>query len=552
MPFAGTSRSEVLAEREPAFQRIRARTREMGLNFSVWDPQGQSFGTSSPACELCRLLQEAGAPCAQGIRDLVAHVHAEKRSAWRNLSCGCVVMAMPIRQRRRLVGTAVVDYPSTEWLDEELLARRCDAFQLDRQVVAEAAREGCRHSADQAGDMLRTFEWLLDDEQSLHTANEELRTLSVNLTTTYEELSLIYRISGSVRVTQRPQEFLLSVCEQLREVMGVAAAVALVHAHPPATQEDLVVLAGDVELSADQVKLLAVTQIAPLLAENPRAVVDNQFSWRTRPDLGGKIWNLIAVPLLGEQSLGLLLALNKAGDFNSIDIKLMSSVGNQSAVFLTNNMLYADLQDLLMGVLHALTATIDAKDPYTCGHSNRVAMISRRLAEECGLPPARVQQIYLAGLLHDIGKIGVPESTLCKPGRLTPEEYEDVKRHPGIGAKILGGIRQLEDVLGGILYHHERLDGKGYPHGLREDEVPLDARIIGLADCFDAMSSDRTYRKALPLPTVIEEIRTHAGTQFDPDVAQQLLSLDLRAFLEELRQPAETVFPVRITQEAAP
>jgi putative two-component system response regulator len=220
-------------------------------------------------------------------------------------------------------------------------------------------------------------------------------------------------------------------------------------------------------------------------------------------------------------------------------------------VFLTNNMLYADLQDLLMGVLHALTATIDAKDPYTCGHSNRVAIISKRLAESMGLPAQRVQQIYLAGLMHDIGKIGVPESVLCNPGRLTPQEYEAVKKHPALGAKILGGIRQLDDVIAGILYHHERLDGRGYPQGLYGDEVPLDARIIGLADCFDAMSSDRTYRKALPLEAVVNEVRKCAGTQFAPEVVAHLLDWDLENLLKELCQPAKTVFPIQIAQEDA-
>ncbi|MCD6304078.1 MAG: HD-GYP domain-containing protein, partial [Planctomycetes bacterium] len=261
-------------------------------------------------------------------------------------------------------------------------------------------------------------------------------------------------------------------------------------------------------------------------------------------------FNLPAGAPGGRPTLGTLLALNKAGgDFNSIDIKLMSSVANQAAVFLTNHVLYADLQELLMGVLHALTASIDAKDPYTCGHSRRVADISRRLAETMGLAPPDVQRTYLAGLLHDIGKIGVPEAVLCKPGRLTDAEYEQIKKHPEIGARILGGIRQLEHVVPGILCHHERLDGRGYPRGLSGAQIPLEARIIGLADCFDAMTSDRVYRKALPLEKVIREIRRHAGTQFDRKVADVLLSMDLPAYLEELRKPTESAFQISLAQE---
>jgi hypothetical protein len=552
MAPATTSRTQSLAGMERALRQVKARLGELGLTFSVWDGDGRAVKRPEPACDLCRMLCRHGAPCAQATAKLVRQAIASERPERKRLPSGCCVLAAPIRQRRRFLGVAAACYPTTDLLDDELLARRCNALQLDGQVMARAAEQACRHHADDVDDFLRMLQWCLEGEQALCVARSELDTLSSNLSTTYEELSLLYSISGSMKVTQQPKMFFQQVCEELLEVMNISSAVALVYAHPPAVQEDLALVAGEIELSDDQLKTFAATQMAPRLAGNACPLVDNAFAWRSRPDLAPAVRNLIAVPLVSEQPLGMLLALNKrAGDFDSIDIKLMSSIGNQSAVFLANNMLYADLQDLLMGVLHALTATIDAKDPYTCGHSRLVAMISKRLAEECDLPPAKVQQIYLAGLLHDIGKIGVPESTLCKPGRLTKEEYEVIKRHPGIGARILGGIRQLDDVIVGILCHHERLDGRGYPQGLKGDEVPLEARIIGMADCFDAMTSDRIYRKALPLSAVIAEIRQHAGTQFDPMAAERLLALDLEAWLEELRQPAKTVFPVTVTQESA-
>jgi HD-GYP domain-containing protein (c-di-GMP phosphodiesterase class II) len=251
------------------------------------------------------------------------------------------------------------------------------------------------------------------------------------------------------------------------------------------------------------------------------------------------------VPLISDRKpIGVLIGFNKcSGDFDSIDLKLISSIGSQTAIFLEYSRLYADMEDLLMGVLHAMTASIDAKDPYTCGHSQRVALISKRLAEACDLSADRVQRIYLAGLLHDVGKIGVPESLLRKPGKLTPEEYDMVKNHPVIGAKILGGIRQLEDVLVGIIAHHERLDGKGYPNGLKGEAVPLEGRILGLADCFDAMTSDRTYRKRLSLEETAEEIRRNVGTQLDAVLVEKLLSMDLKVFMDELavwpRKPLE-------------
>ncbi|RPI59770.1 MAG: HD-GYP domain-containing protein, partial [Planctomycetaceae bacterium] len=375
--------------------------------------------------------------------------------------------------------------------------------------------------------------------------NNEIATLSSNLATTYEELSLVYRISGAMKVTQSPREFLQNVCNELAEVMNITGAVALAYAHPTSADDDDVVLAGSVDMNAPQVKMLASTQISPRLLAGNRVILDNNFTATARGTVGNGIRNFIAAPLGAEKMpIGMLIGINKrSGDFDSIDMKLITSVANQAAVFLANNRLYADLQDLLMGLLHALTASIDAKDPYTCGHSQRVAIISRRLAEAVGLAPQKVQQIYLMGLLHDVGKIGVPESVLCKAGRLTDEEFEKIKLHPSVGARILGGIRQLDDVIVGIVSHHERLDGRGYPRGLKGSEVPFEGLIIGLADCFDAMTSNRTYRAALPMETVVQEIAKCSGTQFHPDLVKILLAMDLAKFLEELRQPARTVFP---------
>ena len=359
-------------------------------------------------------------------------------------------------------------------------------------------------------------------------------------------MSLLYKISGAVRVTHGPEHFLQEVCNDLFEVISTPVA-AVVHSPHEDGAEGVVVTAGHVEGDQMQLDRLASTVLDAVRAGGP--IVHNEFVMP--PGLGDMppIRNLVAVPIGTESDkIGALLAFNKDGDFDTVDLKLMSSIAGQGGVFLANNRLYADLQELLMGVLHALTATIDAKDPYTCGHSQRVAMISRRIAAEYGLEDERVQRIYLMGLLHDIGKVGVPEAVLCKPGDLTDEEFEEIKRHSARGAKILGGIRQLDDVIPGILAHHERLDGSGYPNKLRGDEVPLEARIVGLADGFDAMTSDRTYRKALPLDVVINEIRTHAGTQFDSDLVNILLGMDLQAYLEELRSSEQAAFSIELGQ----
>src|SRR5262249_1668079 len=150
--------------------------------------------------------------------------------------------------------------------------------------------------------------------------------------------------------------------------------------------------------------------------------------------------------------------------------------------------------DLLVGLTRSLTAALDAKDAYTHGHSERVARIAVELGREMGLEEDELGNVYLAGLLHDIGKIGVNDTVLNKAGPLTPEEEEHVKKHVTIGYAILRDLHQLKDLLPGVLHHHERYDGQGYPHGLAGDAIPLLARLLAVADSFDAMSTTRSYR----------------------------------------------------------
>jgi HD-GYP domain-containing protein (c-di-GMP phosphodiesterase class II) len=159
-----------------------------------------------------------------------------------------------------------------------------------------------------------------------------------------------------------------------------------------------------------------------------------------------------------------------------------------------------------------------------------------------GLPEERVRRVHIAGLLHDVGKIGVPEAVLCKPGRLTDEEFAWIRRHPEIGHGILKDIPQLADILPGVLHHHERMDGRGYPAGLKGDGIPLLARVIAVADTFDALSSTRSYRSARPRP----EIARSAGTQLDPAVAAVLPTIDLAEFDRMLAEHATTAPAVSV------
>jgi putative nucleotidyltransferase with HDIG domain len=188
----------------------------------------------------------------------------------------------------------------------------------------------------------------------------------------------------------------------------------------------------------------------------------------------------------------------------------------------------------MLDLVRALVSSVDAKDPYTCGHSERVAMLARRLASELNLKDEEIECVYLGGLLHDIGKIGTPEHILRKEGRLEDEEFRIIKQHPEVGYNILSGVHKLGPIRDVVLSHHERLDGRGYPRGLKGDDIPLLARIAGIADAFDAMTSDRPYRARMPMEKVRSEIERGIGTQFDERAARALLALDLESLLVSL------------------
>ncbi len=378
-----------------------------------------------------------------------------------------------------------------------------------------------------------------DDVSRLDRHITELKSLSSELGESYEELSLLYKLSGNMMLKQPPEQFLTNACGDLQQVVDLSWMALLLVDEP--RLEGLrgeLFRAGPVHPDAGTLKVIG-HELMQRLGDNPESmVVDDTQSFGIK-QLATIADDLLVVPLRSErQQLGILFGSGKLDGttLSSVDSKLCDSLANSLTIFLENRMLYDDMQAMFMGTLHALTSAIDAKDSYTHGHSERVALISRQLAEATGLDEHTCDRVYIAGLVHDIGKIGVPESVLCKPGKLTDEEFALIKMHPEIGGRILQDIRQMEDLLPGVLYHHERWDGRGYPHKLAGHDIPLFGRLIGLADAFDAMSSDRTYRRAMQIDDVLEEVRRCAGAQFDPELAELFVSLDFEPFFQLIQK----------------
>ncbi len=236
--------------------------------------------------------------------------------------------------------------------------------------------------------------------------------------------------------------------------------------------------------------------------------------------------SFLIVPLkLEGEVVGVITASERIDKipFSFENERILLEFANYAAAVLRTAKLYADLKKFPFYLMESFSQALEAKDVYTRGHSERVTVYACVLAYWLDLPETTIQNIYQAGLVHDIGKIGIPDAVLNKPGRLTDDEYELIKMHPVIGANILAPIEFLDEIRKIVLHHHERWDGRGYPAGLAGENIPLGARVVAVADAFDAMTSNRPYRKALPVEVALAEIERGKGTQFDPDMAEVFL-----------------------------
>lgn len=236
--------------------------------------------------------------------------------------------------------------------------------------------------------------------------------------------------------------------------------------------------------------------------------------------------NVICVPVrVKEKTIGVLEAINKldGGTFTEEDLALFQSLADQVAVALDNARLMAEIEELFFQTASSLADAIEKRDPYTGGHTKRVTEYSLAIARKLGLDPTEMRWLKLAAVLHDIGKIGVEDRILRKPDKLDDEEYDQMKQHTMMGAEIIAHIKQLHGIIPGLKYHHEKIDGRGYPEGLAEENIPLIAKIVAVADTFDAMTSDRPYRKALSREEAFDELKRCSGTQFDKHLVEAFI-----------------------------
>jgi len=285
---------------------------------------------------------------------------------------------------------------------------------------------------------------------------------------------------------------------------------------------------GDKGEKLKEIRLKRGEGIAGWVAENGEPVIihDVQSDPRFFKDADSKskffTRDMICVPVkTKDKILGVLQTINKQTDsFDNEDMEMLGALANQVAVAIENANLYQELKDTFYGTAQALAETIEKRDPYTGGHTKRVMNYSLAIGRAMGLSRAELENLKLSAILHDIGKIGVRDNVLLKEGRLEPVELEAMNMHPKYGSEILNHVKQLKDVIPGMRGHHEKYDGTGYPDGLKNNEIPLTARIIAVADTFDAMTTDRPYRKAFTAEVAFDELKKWAGRQFDPSVVE--------------------------------
>jgi len=346
-----------------------------------------------------------------------------------------------------------------------------------------------------------------------------------------EQLNTLVELSALVNSTLDTGEIRNRAIEAAVRLLGVEAG-SLILVDQESGDLFFEVALGDKGEYLKEVRLKKGEGIAGWVAEKGEALIvhDVQLDRRFFKDADQYSTfitkNILCVPVKSKNKiLGVLEALNKKqGAFDEDDKQALMALANQVAIAIENANLYKELMETFYTTTEALAETIEKRDPYTGGHTKRVLKYSYAIGETLRLSKKELEDLKLAAILHDVGKIGVSDKVLLKEGKLDPEEFESMQLHPKYGAEILSHIKQLKDVIPSVRSHHEKIDGSGYPDKLKGEDIPVLAKIIAVADAFDAMTTDRPYRKALSTGEAFEELNKFSGIQFDRDVVHAFMN----------------------------
>lgn len=416
--------------------------------------------------------------------------------------------------------------------------------------------------ADQASRIGRHAMALLDLEIARNQSKQllaEVDSLTNQVMQDFEELSLIRTLASSLELPQTAEdtdEFVIASLMPLVRGVG-AVSITAVLVEDCGDQKRRPLWTGP-RLVRDETVFELIQTHAQELRQQP--VVRNRTIAGELECISETLEEYVIVECSSEGRLhGWVMACNRVQDdvddvpwaqlgFTTVQASLMETATNQLAAQLNNIRLLRQKEELFTDVIRALVNAVEARDPYTCGHSERVASFARCLASKIGFTPVECERIYLTGLLHDVGKIAIPDGVLQKPNRLNEEERAIIETHTDSGWRILQELEALQDILPGVLYHHEHWNGKGYPDQLAGENIPIDGRILAVCDAFDAMTSDRPYRKGMSIDRAMTILEEGAGEYWDPNLIKvfhrYLDDIDEIRINHQPRQPASRPAPV--------
>lgn len=349
---------------------------------------------------------------------------------------------------------------------------------------------------------------VIQDEQSVSTRLHSLMELAALINSSLD-----------------PAEVRRMAVELIPRCVGADAASLLLLDHASG-ELYFEAVSGEQSDKLSKLRLKPGEGIASWVARKGGAVIvdevtdDRRFAAKVDQMTGYQTHTMIVASVATKDKMwGVLEVLNKYdGRFTNDDLEMVQALANQVAIAIENAAIHQEMRQVFLGVTMALADALEQRDSYTGGHTRRVHEYSLAIAERMELDRESLDNLRLAAIMHDIGKVGVSDQVLRKPYRLNEEEFCEMCRHPEMGKNIIAHLPALEKVVPGVLYHHEQYDGSGYPYKLKAEQIPLHARIIAVADAFDAMTSDRPYRKALSFETAFKELKRCAGQQFDPQL----------------------------------
>lgn len=484
--------------------------------------------------------------------DLLNSASRGTRLEMHELSEGRILCLLPLHGTDHVSPASFLSFPGDVSLPESRGRNRCKDALATRRVVAMRIIDGSsaefRSLASRAADAaIAQQQRTIRVREQLAESDSQLAAWSARIAQGNAELSWLHQLSRSTELSGSGETPRIVAEKILPEMCRLTHACSVVFVEKPSDSADGTDRMDVWQTGAVHVPesvCLSLIDDASDQADGPPVILRFRRPAHVRHPFPGVLSCVVKTVKKDGERVGWILLVNKdlqylvthetfersptaiqrECEFGHFESGLVEAAATAISAHARNTSLLNQKERLFEGAIRSLVNAIDAKDSYTCGHSDRVAEFAREISRTMGQSQSFCERIYMTGLLHDVGKIGVPDEVLQKPGRLTEEEFDTIRKHPVIGHEILRHVGEFDYVLPGVLHHHEAVDGSGYPHGLAGDAIPFSARILAVADAWDAMTSDRPYRNGMSSQQALRILTDGAGQQWDADCVRAFQS----------------------------